>query len=106
LRSLGAACYLVPQAQIWHGGGGSHQSSRMVADCIHYYRARNEIVLAQRYAGRLTAWLTAAKKIARAAYVWTGNARRGRLILRGVRDAIAGRMGKTLAPEDAAAADD
>ena len=102
LRSLGVACYLVPQARIWHGGGGSHQDSQRVADCIHYYRARNEIVLAQRYTGRVTAWLTAAKKLARAAYVWTTNARRGRLILRGACDAIAGRMGKTQAPEDAA----
>lgn len=102
LRRAGVACYLVPQAQIWHGGGGSHQDSQRVADCIHYYRARNEIVLARRYAGRLTAWLTAAKKVARAAYIWSTNPRRGCLILRGVRDAVAERMGKTLAPEDAA----
>lgn len=100
LRRLGVPSYMVPQAQIWHGDGGSHQRWQRVEDCIHYYRACNEIVLARRHAGGSTAALIAAKKLARGAYVGMRNARRDRLILLGVRDAILGRMGKTLAPKN------
>ncbi|MES2935049.1 MAG: glycosyltransferase family 2 protein [Pseudomonadota bacterium] len=99
LRTYGVPCYLVPQSHIWHGGGGSHQSRKGVEDCIYYYKTRNEIVLARRYAGRLSSWLIAAKKIARAAQISVKNRARGRLILAGVRDALQSRMGKTLAPE-------
>ncbi len=99
LRRLQVPSFLVPGAQVWHRGGGSHRDSPAVEDCIHYYRSRNEIVLALRHTGRWTAALIAAKKCARGLYAGVRRPQRGQHILRGVRDALNGRMGKTLAPE-------
>lgn len=100
LRARGVTSYLEPRSRIWHGGGGSHQAMPGVENCVHYYRARNEIVLTRRHAGRLRAWLVAAKKLARATSAWRSNPQRAQLILAGVRDALQNRMGKTHAPED------
>jgi hypothetical protein len=101
LRKLGVQSMLVPKSQIWHHGGGSHTFSTRVTDCIQYYRARNEIVLAQRHSSCLFAGLIALKKICRGAFVGMSNPRRAAMILRGVLHALRGRMGKTIAPEDA-----
>ncbi len=101
LRKNGVPCYLVPQSQVLHRGGGSHRGRPRVEDVIHYYRARNEIVLARRYAGNATAAMIAVKKMLRGAYVGLRRPRRAWLIWRGVRDALIGHMGKTLAPDAA-----
>ena len=99
LRAAGVASWLVPQARVWHEGGGSRRDAR-VDDCIAYYRARNEIELARRHAGNAVAGVTAAKKFARGLATLAVAPRRGSAILRGTRDALAGRFGKRLAPED------
>jgi GT2 family glycosyltransferase len=101
LRRSGVRCYLVPRSRVWHRGGGSHRNRPRVEDVIHYYRARNEIALARRHAGPVTAALIAVKKILRGASSGLRRPRRGWLIWLGVRDALIGRMGKTLAPEAA-----
>lgn len=99
LRALGLVSYLVPAALVWHRGGTSHRGNPRVTDCIHYYRTRNEVVLAKRHASLWTAVLIAAKKIGRAGWTAITRPRRGAMIWLGVRDAIIGRMGKTYAPE-------
>lgn len=101
LRAAGVASWLVPRARVRHAGGGSHRDRPRVDDVVAYYRARNEIVLAQRYAGRVVGAITAAKKIARGAATVLHSPRRGALIARGALDALVGRLGKTRAPEDA-----
>jgi len=100
LRTQGIASYIVPGSRCWHGGGGSHRDSKPLADCIHYYRTRNDIVLSARHAGRWTAAMVATKKLLRAGFTWATDRQRGRLMFRAVRDAMLGRLGKTLAPED------
>lgn len=99
LRARGVSCYLVPQAQTWHRGGGSHRRWPRVEDCVHYYRARNEIVLTRRHAGMSAALAVAMKKVLRGAYQCLRRPQRGWQIWHGVVDALGGRMGKTLAPE-------
>jgi GT2 family glycosyltransferase len=99
LRQSAVPCYLVPRSQVWHRGGGSHRSRPPVEDIVHYYRARNEVVLARRYAGRITAALIVLKKILRGANSGLRRPQRGWSIWLGVRDALIGRMGKTRAPE-------
>jgi N-acetylglucosaminyl-diphospho-decaprenol L-rhamnosyltransferase len=104
LRRNRIECWLVPQARLWHAGGGSQQDQPGVADCVDYYKARNEIELARRHAGRGAARFIAARKLLRALLLFPRGAsarRRARLLLRAVRDAQAGRLGKTLAPEQA-----
>lgn len=101
LRKLGVRSMLVPKSHIWHHGGGSHTFSTRVTDCIHYYRARNEIVLAKRHGSRLFAGLIALKKACRGAYVGLSNPLRAAMIWRGILHALSGRMGKMIAPEDA-----
>lgn len=100
LRAAGVASWLVPQARVVHAGGGSHRERPRVDDAVAYYRARNEIVLAQRHAGRVVGAVTAAKKLARGAVTALHAPRRGAMIVRGAFDAVAGRLGKTVAPED------
>lgn len=100
LRRAGVPSVLVPGARVWHDAGGSLRGRPGVADCIAYYRARNEILLAQRHAGAGTFVTTAAKKAARGLLESVRAPGRGRRTLQGVRDALCGRRGKTLAPED------
>jgi GT2 family glycosyltransferase len=100
LRAAGVASWLVPQARVRHGGGGSRRGRRGVDDVIAYYRARNEIELARRYAAPIVTAVTAAKKFARGAVTALVAPRRGANIVRGALDALEGRFGKTLAPED------
>ncbi|MBL8298588.1 MAG: glycosyltransferase [Rhodanobacteraceae bacterium] len=100
LREVGVACWLVPQARVWHAGGGS-ATRRGVADVIAYYRARNEIVLAWRYADRSTAGLIALKKLLRALALALLRPRLAAYVLYGLIDALRGRRGKAVAPEHA-----
>jgi GT2 family glycosyltransferase len=100
LRAAGVARYLVPASRIWHESGGSSAGRLRVADVIAYYRARNEIRLAQIYASAATASLIALKKIVRAAAAWPRGSARSRCILRGARDGWHGVTGKTLSPDD------
>lgn len=100
LRNLGVPSYLVPRAQIRHGGGGSHRGRAGVEDVLHYYRARNEIRLARRHADPMTALMIAGKKLLRGALVALSRPQRGLAIWRGLVDGLGGRLGKTLAPED------
>jgi hypothetical protein len=100
LRAAGIVSRLVPGARVRHAGGGSHRDRPRVDDVVAYYRARNEIVLAQRHAGRVVGAVTAAKKLARGAATALRSPRRGGWIARGAFDAVAGRLGKTVAPED------
>lgn len=100
LRRAGVRSMLVPRARVWHDDGGSQRGHPRVADCIAYYRARNEILLARRYAGAGTFATTVAKKAARGVLECSQSPARGLRTLQGVRDALCGRRGKTLAPED------
>ena len=99
LRCSGVRAWLVPHADVVHGGGGSQGDSLAVADCMLYYRTRNEIVLTLRHGGRVIAALVAFKKLLRAAATVPRDRRRAALVWRGLWDALRGRMGKTLAPE-------
>ncbi len=98
LREHGVACWLVPQARVWHAGGGS-ATARGVADAIAYYGARNEIVLARRHADGVMAGLIALKKLLRALALAVLRPRRAAYVLRGLIDALRGRRGKAVAPE-------
>ncbi len=98
LRTQGVACWLVPQARVWHTGGGS-ATARGVADAIGYYHARNEIVLARRHSGRVIAALIALKKLLRALALTAVHPRRAGYVLRGLIDALRGVRGKVVAPE-------
>jgi GT2 family glycosyltransferase len=101
LRKRGIASILVPQSRVWHVGGASHRVSTRVADCIGYYRTRNEIVLSRRYGAWYVFPCIVAKKALRAVADFVAHgARRGRMTMAGVSDAIRGRTGKTFAPED------
>ncbi|WP_313920490.1 glycosyltransferase family 2 protein [Tahibacter sp.] len=100
LRARGVACWLVPQARVWHAGGGS-TTARGVSDAIAYYHARNEIVLARRHTDRATAGLIALKKLLRALALAVLRPRRAAYVLRGLSDALRGRRGKVVAPERA-----
>lgn len=102
LRKRGVACWLVPQARVWHADGGSSRHGG-VADVIAYYRARNEIVLAMRHAPRGTAAVIAVKKLLRGLETVLWRPRRAGRVLHGVVDALRGRDGKTVAPEAALA---
>lgn len=100
LRERGVACWLVPQARVWHAGGGSAMACG-VADVIAYYCARNEIVLARRHSGRATAGLIALKKLLRALALVLPRPQRAAAVLHGLIDALRGRRGKVAAPEQA-----
>lgn len=102
LRARGVASWLVPQARVWHADGGSSRH-RGVADVVAYYRARNEIVLARRHARPGTAAVVAVKKFVRGLVTLFWRPRRGYRVLLGAVDALRGRDGKTIAPEDACA---
>lgn len=101
LRRAGVACLLVPQARCWHDGGGSAVTSARVADVVAYYRTRNEIELARRYGGAGTAALVALKKALRVLCLLARRPRRAVCAGRGLADALRGRFGKRLAPEQA-----
>lgn len=99
LGRAGVPSWLVPDSRVHHGGGGSHDGRAGVADGVAYYRARNEIVLARRHLGRGAAAIVAGKKLLRALATAALRRARAGAQLRGVRDAVLGRMGKRVAPE-------
>lgn len=99
LRTVGVGSVLVPQSWVWHEGGGSHAASPKVADCVQYYRSRNEITLAALYVKRHVAYTIAAKKLLRGLWIMLHRPRRAVFVLLGVWHALSGQRGKTLAPE-------
>lgn len=101
LAAAGIQSVLVAQASVLHAGGGSHAGRSHVGDCVAYYQSRNEIQLQRRHGGRAQALLVGIKKLLRALSWLPRRPQRGWAVLRGVVDAWRGRMGKTLAPEQA-----
>lgn len=99
LRERGVACRLVPQAKIWHVGGGSALGRAGVADALQYYHARNEIVLARRHASRGTALRFALKKLLRGTATLPLQPRRARNIFAGVWHGLRGIGGPRVSPD-------
>jgi GT2 family glycosyltransferase len=100
LRTAGVARYLVPAARAWHESGGSSVGRANVAAVVQYYRARNEVRLARRFAGEATATAIALKKLVRAATSLPAP-RRAACIARGAWDGWRGVAGRTLLPDAA-----
>ena len=98
LRAHGVRTFLVPAAQVLHEGGGSQRADPRLQAVVHYYRVRNEIVLARRHAGRWTAVQIAVKKTARAMVTAFAAPRRAWAGVCGVLDAWRGRLGRTWIP--------
>jgi GT2 family glycosyltransferase len=98
LRAAGVARYLVPAARAWHESGGSSAGRAGVAAVVQYYRARNEVRLARRFAGPGTAAAIALKKLARAA-ASLPTPHRAACIARGAWDGWRGVAGPTLSPD-------
>ncbi len=99
LRTHGIESILVPQSRVWHLRGGSHRDKAAVEDCIAYYRARNEIALAQRHGAAHVAAIWAVKKAMLALRTLVPRPSRARMILAGVLDALRRTFGKRHAPE-------
>lgn len=100
LREAGVQSVLVTAALVQHVGGGSSQrpGQSELRATIAYYQARNEIVLANRHAGRWTAVQIAGKKLLRAAALMVWSPRQAVSVLQGIRDAARGHMGMTRRP--------
>lgn len=100
LRRRGVPSYLVTTSRVAHRAEGSQRDRTRVASAIRYYHARNEIVLAQRHGNAAAAALIALKKLARALVISPTDPFRARCIARGVVDAMLGRMGRRVLPDD------
>lgn len=100
LRARGVPSILVPQAQIKHAGGGSSENNARVGDVMFYYRTRNELGLCFRYQGFAYSFVMIGKKIMRAGWTCCYRPQRAWLIFRGVLDAVTGKFGKVIAPEE------
>lgn len=98
LRARGVRTFLVPAAQVLHAGGGSQRADPRLQAVVHYYRVRNEIVLARRHAGRWTAVQIAVKKGVRALLSAGKAPRTAWAGVCGVLDAWRGRLGRTWIP--------
>jgi hypothetical protein len=101
LRARGVASWLVPQARVHHAGSASTAAHPLVADCLAYYHARNQIRWARRHGGLVTGLLFAAKKSLRALAGLPRAPRRAGLISRGVLDALRDRRGVGPSPDAA-----
>jgi GT2 family glycosyltransferase len=99
LRAQGVESILVPQSRVRHLRGGSHLDRAAVGDCVAYYRARNEIALAQRHGAVHVAAVWAVKKTMLALRTLMSRPSRTRMILAGVIDALKRVTGKRHAPE-------
>lgn len=99
--------YLVPQAIVTHNPQGAHKNHSGLKGVITYYQVRNRLVLARRQRGQGALVLLAVQHLGYA-FAWvalgavqgTRALQNARFTLRGIRDALFNRMGKTYAPED------
>ena len=106
LRENGIHSFLVPASVIYHVGGGSGRGTARLKAIIRYYRIRNRLILLNRHSTYrsylrqiIYSLLFAAKNVA-FGIVNRNKALEGYYALVAVRDALLGRRGKTLAPED------
>jgi GT2 family glycosyltransferase len=110
LARRGAPSYLVPASVVFHRSMPSARRSESLGVVLRsYYLTRNLLVLRKRHWGPADFWAETKRQLALCWSSWAEIAGRRRPAaslrdpyyrLLGVRDALVGRMGKTLRPED------
>jgi len=113
LRRQGVAGYIVPSSIIYHSVKGSSSGNYRLEGIVGYYIVRNRLIRIRRYEPKrltliLVAFLGIGRGLIKLVYLpRPRNPRGGKKALwlaycslRGVFDGLAGKMGKTLKPED------
>lgn len=106
LRQANIQSYIVPKAVIFHTRGGSRQQNPALKSMVLYYQTRNRLFFYRKYFGFAGYMGIMLRQVAYVVYwllVWLTGQRaafhHARHTLWGIRDALTGRSGKTLAPE-------
>jgi GT2 family glycosyltransferase len=106
LWGVGVPSILVPASIVYHQPQGAHKHHAALKPVILYYQTRNRLVLLKRYASKL-AYLSSLLRHSAYVLAWafasllrgTSALKNAKYTLYGMLDAVRGRMGKTVSPE-------
>jgi GT2 family glycosyltransferase len=107
LWRAGVPSLLVPTSIVYHQPQGAHKHHPSLKPVIIYHQTRNRLTLLKRY-GKLSTYLVSVVKHSAYVVMWVlASVVRGTLALKiagytlyGIVDAVRGRMGKTISPEN------